>query len=626
MIFGLTPRGRHLLVYDLLATAAAILISFAIRFEANDILATVRPYLPAALLPIFVNPPVFIAFGLYRREWRYASIREMYAIVAAVLVASLASFAILIGLALFDAAGSEGFPRSVFLIEGLLSVALVGGARFVLRASLERGVTDRGPDTGAATLVYGAGEAGATVTRLIDRDAGAGMAVLGYLDDDEHKRGSRLMGRKVFGGLEALDDAIAGTAAQRLLIAMPSADGGTVRRAFEAGQLRGLEVRTVPPLRELVSGVQLSKIRPVSVEDLLRRESIEIDIDVVAGYINGASVMVTGGGGSIGSELARQITRLGPRAITIVDNHEWTLWSIDRELSEQVGSGDVQVRSILADVRSPQSTEAVVRQVKPDVVFHAAALKHVPIVEQFPSEGVLTNVIGTRNMLRACESSGVGRFVLISTDKAVEPASVMGATKRLAEHLVVETARHLGSPYSAVRFGNVLGSSGSVIPIFANQLERGLPITITHPDATRYFMTISEAVSLILEAASTGEFGQVYVLDMGVSIRIVDLARDLIRLRGQDPSRVEFVYSGLRPGERLHESLFHATEVAERTDHEGILRAQPQEMTMDRAELVAFVDQLEAAARDGDDRAVRTLLRGRRYLMSSHADPAVRPA
>jgi len=544
-------------------------------------------------------------------------------------VATAISFAALIALALVDAAGSEGFPRSVLLIEALISAALVGGGRFVLRSTLERrGYNNDAASPAMATLIYGAGEAGAMVTRLTDRDGEAAISVVGFLDDDPQKRGSRLMGRQVFGGLAALSDAVSRTEATGLIIAMPSADGAGVRRALDAGTELGLLVRTVPPLRELVSGnVQISKIRPVSLDDLLRRESIEIDPDVGASYLNAASVLVTGGAGTIGSELARQILALGPRALTIVDHHEFGLWAIDRELNAMAAlTGNVHVRSILADIRSASAMEAVVMQSRPDVVFHAAALKHVPIVERFPSEGVLTNVIGTRNVLRACERAGVDRFVLISTDKAVEPTSVMGATKRIAEHLAIEAARSTSKRYTAVRFGNVLGSSGSVISIFERELDQGHPLTVTHPDVTRYFMTISEAVSLIVQSGATEESGQIFVLDMGDPIRIVDLARDLISLRGEDPDSVAIVYTGLRPGERLHETLFNPAELAEPTDRPGILRARPIEPRDAASGLDGLIDRLEAAAKDSDDRGIRDILREQSYLVqSAPADMAEEP-
>ena len=623
MILGIIPRGRHLLLYDVLATCLAVVLSFAIRFEANDILTTMGPYLPTALVPFLIHPPVYVAFGLYRREWRYASVREMFAIAAAVGVAAAISFGVLILLAAIDAPGSHGFPRSVLLIQALLNVALVGGGRFLLRASLERRQSSTGAEGPALmTLVYGAGEAGASVARLTDRDPKAAVTVVGFLDDDLGKRGSRLHGRTVYGGLADLERAVSRTGAEALLIAMPSAEGRAIRRALEAGQELGLEVRTVPPLGELVSGrVPLSRIRHVRVEDLLRRAPVGIDTEAVAAYLNGASVLVTGGGGSIGSELARQIMGLGPRALTVVDHHEWALWAIDRELEESRGqASDVEVRSVLADVRSASTIEALLRQTKPDVVFHAAALKHVPIVERFPSQGVLTNVIGTRNVLRASAGVGVSRFVLISSDKAVEPTSVMGATKLLAEYLTV-AANGPRLRTKAVRFGNVLGSSGSVVPIFERQLAEGRPLTITHPEATRYFMTIQEAVGLILEAGSTDESGEIYVLDMGEPIRIVDLAADLIRLTGKDPEAIPMIFTGLRPGERLHESLLQPHESTEATRHPGVLRARTDLEVRVPAAFDDYIDLLDAAARDGDDQAARALLHE-----AGHLAPGLRTA
>jgi O-antigen biosynthesis protein WbqV len=336
---------------------------------------------------------------------------------------------------------------------------------------------------------------------------------------------------------------------------------------------------------------------------------VQIDTDAIAASINGASVLVTGGGGSIGGELVRQILTLGPRVLTIVEYHEWTLWTMERDIAarRKEGGGSHVVPS-LADVRSPAALDAVMRRAKPDVVFHAAALKHVPYVEMFPAEGVLTNILGTRNVLRACEQHGVSRFVLISTDKAVEPVSVMGATKRLAEQLTVAAGERTGRAYAAVRFGNVLGSSGSVVPLLQRQLDDGLPLTITQPHATRYFMTISEAVSLILEAGSQPQPGDIYVLDMGEPVRIIDLARDLVRLNRINPDTVNFTVTGLRPGERLHEKLFYDDEQAEGTRHPGILRASSPARA-DSAEIERLVDELAAAAREQDDHAIRELLR-----------------
>lgn len=607
------PRGRHLFVYDILASAMSIVIAFALRFDASNVGGWLALFMPVALLPIVVMPPVLVSFGLYRREWKYASVDEMFALAGAVLVGIGASFVVFLGLAVMGAPGTVGFPRSVFAIEGLLILALVGGGRFGLRAGLERRGGSGGADMerGAVrTLVYGAGEVGSTVARVAARDQDAGLLVVGFIDDAPGKRGLRLMGKPVFGGLDDLPRAVRRTGAKQLLVAMPQASGAVVRRAYDAALRNGLTVRTVPPPRELLSGeIQLAAVRSISVEDLLRREPALIDLDAVAGYLNGASVLVTGGGGSIGSELVRQILGIGPRQLTVLDHHEEALWSIERELGEQASiAAGVHLQTVLADVRSLPAMESVVREHRPDVVFHAAALKHVPIVELHPSEGVMTNVVGTMNTLRACERNGVPRFVLISTDKAVDPVSVMGATKRMAEHLVVATAQRTGRPYVAVRFGNVLGSSGSVIPTFQRQLADGHPLTITHPDVTRYFMTIGEAVALILQAAAAPQSGDIYVLDMGEPVRIVDLAHDLIRLAGMDPDRVPIVFTGLRAGERLHESLFYDHETTEPTIHAGTLRARATGGQAPMAVVEAFAAELEVAALARDDHAVRDLL------------------
>ncbi|HYM84751.1 MAG TPA: nucleoside-diphosphate sugar epimerase/dehydratase [Candidatus Dormibacteraeota bacterium] len=605
------PRGRHLFLFDIVVVFMSILTAFALRFDANDVFLWLRPYLPVAFLPLVVYPPVFVAFGLYRREWRYASINEMFSIVGAVLVGTGITFVVELILAVANVPGTTGYPRSIPVIEALLIVALVGGGRFALRAGLERRGISGGTDEelGVKTIVYGAGDTGGTVARVATRDPAARLSVVGFLDDDRAKTGSRLLGKTVFGDLDALQRAVNSTGATQLLVAMPSAPGSKIRRVFDAGRRLGLEVRTVPHPRELLNGeLQTARVRRVSVEDLLRRESIEIDAEALEGYINGASVLVTGGGGSIGSELVRQVLALGPRRLIVLDNHEESLWSIERELSERTaGAGGIQFEPVLCDVRSFEALDAVLARVQPDVIFHAAALKHVPIVELHPSEGVMTNVVGTRNALRASERRGVERFVLISTDKAVDPVGAMGATKRMAELLTVSAAHRTGLPYVAVRFGNVLGSSGSVVPTFQHQLSEGLPLTITHPDTTRYFMTIAEAVSLIMEAGSSASSGEIYVLDMGEPVRIVDLARDLVRLSGLDPDRVPIVYTGLRPGERLHETLFYDHETTERTLHEGILRVRAEGALSDET-TETLADELTQAAVARDDDRVRRIL------------------
>ncbi len=608
------PRGRHLFVYDIVATLVAIGLAFVLRFDNVFVAGAMSPFMPVALLPLLVMPPTYAAFGMYRREWRYASVQEMFSLATAVVVGTAIAVIVFAALAYAGVAGTNAYPRSIFATEALLSLALVGGGRFAVRANLERRGVSGGTDEElglTATIVYGAGETGATVARLAARDPAAGLNVVGFIDDDASKHGSRLMGKHVFGGLDVLPKVVRDTHAHQLLVAMPTATGPAIRRAFERGQELGLQVRTVPHPRELLGGDSLAhRIRRVSVEDLLRRAPVEIDTDAIAGYLNGASVLVTGGGGSIGSELVRQILAMGPRLLTVVDNHEEALWSIERELAERVAaSPGVTFEPVLADIRSQEAVDAVIGRARPDVVFHAAALKHVPIVEHSPAEGAMTNVFGSRNVISSCERLGVKRFVLISTDKAVEPISAMGATKRLAELLTVAAAQRTGRPFVAVRFGNVLGSSGSVIPIFQRQLEQHKPITITHAEATRFFMTIPEAVSLILQTGATPDSGVVFVLDMGDPVKIVDLARDLIRLSGLAEDQVPIVYTGLRAGERLHEALFHDHETTEQTGHELIMRVRANAIGVTGEALDELLGELEPAARRHDDRAVRDLLR-----------------
>jgi len=611
-------RAGWLLLLDVAIVAAASLLALLIRFDTLDFSEAVFRFMPGILLPVLLRPATFLVFGLYRREWRYASVQDLRDLAVAVVAGSAQIVMSFIVFLLLGGYGTVPFPRSFFLIEPLLTFVGIAGVRFVIRNRLERqrlaGIDDAQP--GTPTLVYGAGEAGALVGRLAAAHELPGIRIVGYVDDDPQKRGSRLLGHRVYGPLEELESIVRRSGATQMVVAIPFGPAQPIRRALAASQGLGLALKTVPPLRDLVTGgFQFSGVRGVELQDLLRRPPVKLDNQMIAKGINGASVVVTGGGGSIGGELVRQIMRLGPRQLTIVDHHEWALWNIERDLARQLDPGESgRVTVALADVRSPSAMENILRRARPDVVFHAAAHKHVPYVESYPSEGIRTNVSGTKTVLRICEQLGVPRFVLISTDKAVDSVSVMGAAKRLAEQLTVMAGRRTGRGYAAVRFGNVLGSSGSVVPLLQRQLDDGLPLTITQPDATRYFMTISEAVSLILEAGADPHPGEVYVLDMGDPVRVIDLAHDLVRLNGLDPKSVAFTVTGMRPGERVHERLFHDGEGPERTEHAGILRATATLDPDDEAAVDALVDELERAARDNDDQAIRQLLRSGHYL------------
>ena len=603
---GFVPRGRHLFVYDVLAALVAVIGAFALRFDASNVLHSMAPYLPVALLPVIIQPVTNYAYGLYRREWRYASLREVFGITAAVGTAAVVNTLLFLAAAEANLPGTAGFPRSFWPLEALLALTLIGGGRLGLRWYLETNGRSGGTDEerGIATLVYGAGEAGVAVTRMSQRHDSLRLRIVGFLDDDPSKRRMIVMGQPIYGTIADLAAAVHRTGARQLVVAMPSAPGATIRRAVESGRALELEVRVVPALSILMGDPgHVVRLRPVQVEDLLRREPVKADLEGLAGYLNGMSVLVTGAGGSIGSELCRQILSLGPRMLVAADNSEYALWQIERELRERNRAQIQDLHATLVDVRSRRAIDRLMATVRPNVVFHAAALKHVPICEIHPSEAALTNVLGTRNVLASAETYGVDRLVLISTDKAVRSSSVMGATKRAAELLTTAAAQRSGRPFVTVRFGNVLGSSGSVVPIFEEQITRGLPVTITHPDATRYFMTIPEAVTLILQAASVPEIGETYVLDMGEPVRILDLARDIARMAGKDPDQLEIRYTGLRPGERLHETLLFDGESVTQTSHERIWRTKPDASVVGAAS--ELVDDLVTAALERDDRGVR---------------------
>src|SRR4051794_11209434 len=596
-------RGRHLFVVDFGVIALSIVGAMLLRFDTLRFADQALIYFPAALFPLIVRPPINIAGGLYSRAWAYASVGELARIFVVVVVGSIVGivvfYGVLVPLGVPGTTTLVGrFPRSFFVLEGMLTLAGMGGARFLIRASTEwegwrpgdpdrrradSSIDGRGP---VPTLVYGAGEIGATVLRTISaaRD-GLGMRVVGLVDDDRSKRNQVLRGQKVLGTLDELEEIARVTDARRLLIAIPSASGDVVRRAVADATRLGLETRTVPSLDELVSGrLGAAAIREVQVEDLLRREPVVIDEAALRDAVRGHTVLVTGAGGSIGSELARQVYDLDPARLVLLDRAEGALYDIDRELTllgerdtrsaARRGEDRAELVTRLANVASLETMRRTIDLDAPVMVLHAAAYKHVPMMEHHPADAVYTNIGGTLAALRASLAGDVERFVLVSTDKVVEPSSVMGSTKRLAELAGAAVARAHDRRYVSVRFGNVLGSSGSVVPLFQRQLREGVPLTITDPEMTRYFMTIPEASRLILQASLFGSPGDLFVLDMGEPIRIVDLARDLARLAGRDPDSVPIRYIGLRPGEKLHEALFYDSETSTPTAHPKVLRVR----------------------------------------------------
>lgn len=572
-------RGRHLLVIDTLGILLSVFVALAFRYDAELALGQAASHWTLIALLIAVRTTVDIGFGLYNRGWRFASVPELERIVGAAALGTVVTVTLAYGLAaILGLTWVAGFPRSFWVAELLVTAAALGGLRLTIRAATDWTARSHHAGTIARrpTLLYGAGRTGVLMAGSALREPSAGVLPVGFLDDDPSLAGAVIGNLRVFGGLGDLDRAIEATGADVLLITMPSAPGGAVRRVVDAALARGIEVRTVPSLNDLLTGkIDAYRVRPVQVEDLLRRPTATEHADAVRELIQDRTVVITGAGGSIGSELARQVHSLRPRRLVLVDRAESALYLVQRELEGRVarGQGAGELRAHLANVASRPAMDRLIAAERPDLILHAAAYKHVPMMEEHPSDAVHVNIGGTMALLDAAEAAGVEHFVLVSTDKAVKPSSVMGASKRVAEMLVADAARRTGRAYVSVRFGNVLGSNGSVVPIFQEQLEKGEPLTVTHPDMTRYFMTIAEAAWLILDAAALGKEGDLFVLAMGEPVRIVDLAHDLVRLAGRDPDSQPIEIVGLRPGEKLHEALFYDAEQVEPTAVDKVLRA-----------------------------------------------------
>jgi FlaA1/EpsC-like NDP-sugar epimerase len=590
------PITRHRLwqlAADAAMIAAAWWLAFQLRFDFE-----VPPYYETMLretilFVVAIQLSVFVAFGFYQRWWRYVSTRDMWRALIGVVVASVLAVA---AVYFFYPVERLRLPRGVAVVDPLLLLAFVAGSRLLARTVIERpksGIVARGREV----LIVGAGNAGEQTVRELQRASLPGYTPIGLIDDDPRKRGMRLHGVRVLGTTADLAHVLRDRRPDEVLIAAPSASGDFRRRVVEAARVESIPVKTLPSLHELITGdVDLAQIRPVQVEDLLGREQVEVDLAEVASYLRNKTVLVSGAGGSIGSELCRQIARVGPSRLVLVDYAETALFEIERELvEEREFPASVPV---LADCGNRAKLRQVFERYRPEVVFHAAAYKHVPLMEANPIESVRNNVLATRAVADTAVEFGAERFVLVSTDKAANPKTVMGQSKALCEW-VVETYGHradVPTRFVAVRFGNVLGSSGSVVPIFRRQLERGGPLTVTHPEMTRYFMTIPEASSLVVQAGAIGGRGEVYVLDMGEPVKIVELAENMIRLSGQTDVQIEFV--GTRPGEKLHEELWNTGETVHPTSHAKISRATRE--PIDAAWLIEELNELQKLVDEGD--------------------------
>jgi len=538
------------------------------------------------IIVLFLQGSVFWATGLYKGLWRFASFQDMWNIAKSCTFGTVAIMAVL---TVIQGPAIVQWAPAVLTYPILLFV-LLGLPRMCYRFFKDSRLSVSTPEKGLKrVLILGAGRSGAMLERELRRRGG--FSVVGFLDDDKRLRGAQVHGVPVLGTIDWLPRAAANYQVDLAIIAMPSASNQQMQRIVGICELSEIEFRTLPMLQDLGSqATSIGDLKRVAIDDLLGRDPVSLEWESIRAGLVGKRVMITGGGGSIGSELCRQIARLNPVELIVVDHSEYSLYKIDHELHSE--HHDLLFHSVLGDICDPATVEKVIGDFKPDVIFHAAAYKHLPILQTQIREAFRNNVFGTMRVAEAAERHGVGTFVLISTDKAVNPANIMGATKRVAEMYCQNMNARSHTRFITVRFGNVLNSNGSVVPLFQEQIAKGGPVTVTHPEISRYFMTISEASQLIMQAAVMGSGGEIYVLDMGEPVNITYLAEHLIRLAGKEPGRdIEIIYTGLRPGEKLFEQLFHELEPYEQTSHEKILLAHPR---------AADWDELRAELRDSE--------------------------
>lgn len=590
------------LIHDLVMIPVAWFAAYLLRFNLEPI-PDIYLNQAFAVLPfvIVLQGASFWYFGLYRGVWRFASVPDLIRILKAIVTGVLVSAAVI-----FLFTRMQNVPRSIFPLYGLMLILLLGGPRMIYRWFKERQLY---ASATKRALIVGAGRAGEMLVRDILRDQGYGYRPAGFVDDAPRKLGMDVHGVRVLGNCEHIPIVCRKHGIDLILIAIPSANSKEMRRIVESCNQAGVPMRTLPRFQDLVVGRSVvSELRDIHIEDLLGREPVSLDWERIQGGIQGKTIVVTGGGGSIGAELCRQIARQGPGSLVIFDNSEFNLYSIEMEIRSK--HPDIELHADLGDVCDIPAVQRAFAEHRPDIVFHAAAYKHVPMLEANAREALRNNVLGTRNVALAADQHRCGAFVLISTDKAVNPSNVMGASKRVAEIFCQNMGRKgAATRFITVRFGNVLDSAGSVVPLFRKQIAAGGPVTVTHPEVRRYFMTIPESCQLIMEAAAVGTGGEVFVLNMGEPIKINYLAEQMVRLAGKAPGTdVEIIYTGLRPGEKLFEELFHPGEALAQTPHEKLLLARLREVDWRRFE--SALDKLEEACQAYDETAVRVLLKG----------------
>jgi FlaA1/EpsC-like NDP-sugar epimerase len=594
------PVYRHRLL-QILIDAGLVSLAYAgafwLRFD-QGIPPRYQDLLGQTIVAVVVGKiAIFAAFGLYQKWWRYVGLRDIETILRAAITASL----VVVGGLFIWSPTDNDVPRSVAVMDFLLTVAFIGGVRLAVRSVLERPPRGAVLPKGQEVMIVGAGEAGQLIAREMLKSPDLGQTPIGFVDDDPRKRGMRIHGLKVLGTTSELETLFDDIPPEEVIIAIPSAPGVVRGRVVRVCRERDIPVRTLPGVFELISGsVNLMRqVREVRVEDVLGRDPVELQIRSVGAYLHDRTVLVTGAGGSIGAELCRQIAHVQPRLLVMIDHAEDNLFEIEQEMVDERHFTGCE--SILADCRDEDRMHEVMRRFRPDVVFHAAAYKHVSLTEDNPLEAVRNNAIGTRVCATAAAAAGADQFVLVSTDKAVNPVSALGASKAMAEWIIQAYGqRYTGTVFCCVRFGNVLGSSGSAVTLFRNQIEKGGPVTVTDPRMSRYFMTIPEAVQLIIRAANLAQGGEVFVLEMGEPVNIMDLAANMIRLSGHEPEKdIKIEIVGARPGEKLHEDLFNEGERPVPTGADRILKAERPPLDPDWVEGV--LEQVERLVAEGDE-------------------------
>lgn len=593
---------------DAFIVTIAVTMAYLLRFDFQ-----LQPYY-YAILPqviaahVFIVTIIFNRANIYRRVWQYASIGELVSLIKAVTVSEV--IFVILALMVHTHYGLLIVPRSIYLLSWGLIIAGVGASRFSWRMFRDSYMKSADRTYFSRTLIFGAGSAGALIAKELKHGTNRDLYPVAFIDDDRRKWKLHVMGMPVLGGRDQVPEVVKKYNIEKIIIAIPSASKSETAKIIEICKNTGVKIRILPRVGDLVSNISINMIREVNVEDLLGRDPVQVDLQGIGSYVTGQVVLVTGAGGSIGSELCRQISPFRPKSLILLGHGENSIYNIEMELKNSFP--DLKMETIIADIQDYRRLRDTFETFRPSVVFHAAAHKHVPMMERNTPEAVKNNVLGTKNLADCAHDYSVLRFVMISTDKAVNPTSVMGVTKRVAEMYIQGLARISPTKFAAVRFGNVLGSRGSVIPLFKKQIEQGGPITVTHPDMVRYFMTIPESVQLVIQAGAFAKGGEIFILDMGNPVKIADLARDLTRLSGFEPDvDIKIAYTGIRPGEKLFEEILTSEEGLTATIHNRIFVGKPGDFSWDELQFMLRKLEQVVSGKTALDRAesVKKLLK-----------------